>query len=261
MIAIPRQLAALAADAFLLARFGPPGSDRPEGRAWERAASGLLLRPGLSRRQHAGVLGLFGRSSASGTRHELDGAGEGFEAGVWLEAKARQSLDKTDVATFLFKCLDLYAHAGHDDPTAVASGRWWPVLVSSEPVSESVRRSCAGWGVVLCDPAVVPLVTLFDTASQPPADMYLPEVRLSELVRLAKRSVEPMQARWRIDTDRHELSMRLGRADPREIGDLLYLQDELTSDLLDAFDKHAPDYLSRRGLALADRMKAAAISA
>jgi hypothetical protein len=73
----PRELAALAADAFLLARFGPPGAGRPDGRAWERAASGLLLRPAFPRRQHASTLGLFGGTSASGALHELDGAGEG----------------------------------------------------------------------------------------------------------------------------------------------------------------------------------------
>ncbi len=257
----PRELAALTADAFLLARFGPPGAGRPDGRAWERAASGLLLRPAFPRRQHASTLGLFGDTSASGALHELDGAGEGSEAGVWLEAKARGSLEKADVAAFLFKCLDLYAQAAHRDAPGVASARWWPVLMSSEPTSEAVRRSCAAWGVVLCDPVRVPLLTLMDTASQPVADMYLPEASLSELVCLGASAVAPMQLRWRIDRDRHELCTALGSADAKAIGELLYLQDELTADLLDMFDAYAPGYLWRRGAALADQLRDAVLAA
>jgi hypothetical protein len=164
------------------------------------------------------------------------------------------------VATFLFKCLDLYAEAAYQDAPGVASAHWWPVLMSSEPTSETVRRSCAAWGVVLCDPVRVPLVTLMDTASQPVADMYLPETPLSELVRLGGRAVAPMQLRWRIDRERHELCTALGSADAKAIGELLYLQDELTGDLLDMFDSHAPDYLWRRGAALADRLHGAVLA-
>lgn len=257
---IPRELAALCVDAFLLARYGPPGDGRPEGRAWERAASGLLLRPGLARRQHAGTLGLFGRDSASGARHELDGVGQGHRISVWLEAKARPVI-KEDIATLHMKCLDLYTAAVAEDPSGVTAERWWPVIMSSEPSGEAARRLCAGWGVVLCDPATLPLVALFDAASQPVADIYVPEARLSELLRIGASAIAPMQTRWRANSEQRELRLTLERLTPRAIGDLLWLQDELTGDLLDAFDVHAPGYIAARGGALADRMEAAALAA
>ena len=81
-------LPALAVDAFLLARHCSPGHSEASGRAWERAVSQLLWRPGFTRRQHAGVLGLFGRGSQSGARHEIDGAGQGPEIGALIESKA-----------------------------------------------------------------------------------------------------------------------------------------------------------------------------
>lgn len=116
----PRSVARLVQEAFLLARYAGPQDGLPEGRAWERAASGLLIRPDFGRRQHAGTLGLFGSGSMSGTLHELDGAGHGPEAGIWLECKARQAVDKTDVAVFAFKCLDLYREAARREPETTA---------------------------------------------------------------------------------------------------------------------------------------------
>lgn len=257
--AVPHALAGLALDAFLLARFGP-SEGRPDGRAWERAGSGLLQRPGLPRRQHAGTLGLFGRGSASGARHELDGAGEGADAGVWLECKAREAVAKPDVATFAFKCFDLYRAAAAADPDATGAARWWPVLVSSEPVVEGVRRMCASEGIVLCDPAMVPLVVLMRAASRPSADEYLPEVHLSELARLGANATAPMQERWRINSALQELRLRLKAPDARAIGDVLFLQNELSSDFLDAFEVNAPGSLERRAASLADRMLAATLS-
>ena len=111
-----RALAALVVDAFLLARHCNPGHSQTSGRAWQRAVSQLLWRPGFTRRQHAGVLGLFGRGSRSGARHEIDGVGQGPEIGAWIESKARITLDKSDVAVFHAKCFDLYREAASEYP-------------------------------------------------------------------------------------------------------------------------------------------------
>lgn len=260
MTSIPQPVASLAQEAFLLARYGGPQEGRPGGRAWERAASGLLLRPGLARRQHAGTLGLFGRGSASGAQHELDGAGQGDRAAVWLECKARQALDKSDVAVFAFKCLDLYREAAREHPEATASASWWPILVSSEPTTESVSRSCIAMGVVLCDPERMPLPMLMRIAGKPTADMWIDEAALSELVRLAEPLVTPLQSRFRLDAETNELRWSLREPTAREIGDLLFSQQEITGDVFDAFDYHSPLFFERRGAVLADRLHAARLS-
>ena len=153
-----RTLAALAMDAFLLARYCSPGHSPASGRAWERAVSQLLWRPGFTRRQHAGVLGLFGRGSQSGARHEIDGAGQGPEIGAWIESKARTTLNKSDVAVFHLKCFDLYRAAASEYPEQTAQAKWWPLLVSSEPTGEAVRRICCDLGVVVCDPQRLPRI-------------------------------------------------------------------------------------------------------
>src|SRR6266545_3705279 len=233
---LPRPLASLTQEAFLLARYAGPQDGRPGGRAWERATSELLIRPGLGRRQHAGTLGLFGRGSASGVQHELDGAGQGADIAVWLECKARQALDKSDVAVFAFKCLDLYREAAREHPEATARASWWPILVSSEPTSESVRRSCLAIGVILCEPHCMPLPMLMHIAGQPTADMWIDESSLSEFVRLAEPLVAPLQARFPIDPQTEELRWSLREPSAREIGDLLFRQEQITGDVFDAFD-------------------------
>jgi len=258
---IPSQISALTLDAFLLARYGSPGNlGQPEGRAWERAVSGLLIRPGIARRQHAGTLGLFGAPSASGALHELDGAGHGHEVGAWLECKARVELGKEDVAVFAFKCLDLYKGTIAEDPRAATDACWWPVFVSSEPTTESVKRSCISLGIVLCEPESLPLPVLLRIAGKPNADEYLSETELAEFVRLAEPHVGPIQSRWHFDLERKALWTPLRQHTRREIGDLLYLQDELTGDFMDAVDLHAPGYLEHRAAELTDRLVAASQS-
>ena len=251
-----RVLAALALDAFLLARNCSPGHSQASGRAWERAVSQLLWRPGFARRQHAGVLGLFGRDSQSGARHEIDGAGQGTEIGVWIESKARTTLNKSDVAVFQLKCFDFYRAAASDYPEQTAKARWWQLLVSSEPIGETVRRICCDLGVVACDPRRLPLPALLFAASRPNADDYLPETHLGELLRLSEAACAPMQQRWRLDMEGKAVSLRLDHMDSTEIADLLFLQDELTEDFLDAFEVHAPGVLDRRASALVERFEA-----
>lgn len=257
---LPRLIASLAQEAFLLARYAGPPDGPPSGRGWERAASGILIRPELGRRQHAGTLGLFGRGSASGTQHELDGAGQGQDVAVWLECKARRALDKSDVAVFAFKCLDLYREAAREHPDATSHASWWPILVSSEPTNESVRRSCLAMGVVLCEPQWMPLPMLLRMAGQPTADMWIDESSLSEFVRLAEPLVVPLQARFRIDPQTQELRWSLREPSAREIGDLLFHQEQTTGDVFDAFDHHSPHYFDRRGAVLTDRLQAAELS-
>ena len=257
----PGPVGAFCADAFLLARFGGPGDGRPDGHAWERAVSAGLWAAQTTRRQHAGTLGLFGTDGRSGVHHELDGAGhgpamDGTDIGIWLEAKARAALDKADVAVFAFKALDLYREYAAQRPEVTAAGAWWPVLVSSEPCSETVHRSCLTIGVTLCEPSMLPLPALLRVASRPMADMHLDERLLAEAVRLGELLCKPMQRRWTIDAHARTISMSLDEPGADALTDVMFVQAELTDQLLDYYDCVAPGELERRGAALGERLSA-----
>lgn len=257
---IPGALHRFCRDAFLLARYGGPGEGRPDGRAWEQAVARGLWMPEISRRQYAGTLGLFGCTGRSGANHELDGAGHGAELGIWIEAKARAAVEKADVAVFAFKALDLYREAAQHDPEGTMRRAWWPVLVSSEPCCEAVHRCCLAIGVILCEPSVFPLPTLMRVAARPAADMHLDGRLLGMVVDLGERLCRSMQARWPLDPGRRQLCLSLDEPGPTAIGDALFVQRELTGDLLDFYDSHAPGELERRGRRAAERLGPAALA-
>ncbi len=233
-------LAEISLDAFLAARYCV-GDGLPEGRAWERAVGTLLYRPGLSRHQHAGLTTLFGTPSVSGCAHELDAAASGWRGSLLLECKALgNGVAKNDVATFELKTFDYYC--GQLD--TVADDRWWRMLVSATPAPNPVRALCFRLGIVLCEPGRFPLPVLLHVAGNPSADDVLPAVKLRELVRLGEGPCEPMQKRWRIIGD--EVRLRPVRWSKQDTDDLLWLQTELSDDLFDVYDTHAPGRLDRR---------------
>jgi hypothetical protein len=244
-------LAEISLDAFLAARYCFGGSGLPEGRAWERAVATLLHRPGLSRRQQAGLTTLFGIRSLSGCPHELDAAATGWRGCYLIECKAQTSgVDKSEVATFDLKTFDYYAA----QLAAAVRDSWWRILVSAAPVGDSVRTLCFRIGIVLCDPGRFPLPVLLRAAGLPSADDVLAAVKLRELVRLAETASQPMQERWRIVGD--EIHIRPRRWNKQDAQDLLWLQDELSEDLFDLYDTWAPGRLERRVATLRQQINA-----
>jgi hypothetical protein len=233
-------LAEIALDAFLAARYCV-ADGLPDGRAWERAAGSLLHRPGLTRRQYAGLTTLFERPSLSNSAHELDAAGSGWQGCVLFECKALSSgVTKGDVATFHLKTFDFYC--GQLD--TAADERWWRLLISAAPSRDTVRALCYQTGIILCDPQRFPLPVLLRAAAHPAGDEALPVVKLRELLRLGEMTCRPLQDQWRIVGD--ELRYRPTRWSRDAVADLLWLQDELSDDLFDAYDRFAPGRLEGR---------------
>ena len=77
------------------------------------------------------------------------------------------------------------------------------------------------------------------------------------MVRLGEAACAPMQQRWRLDIDKREVSLNLDNMNSTEITDLLFLQDELTEDFLDAFEVNDPGVLDQRASTLVERFEAA----
>ena len=233
-------LAAFSLEAWLLARF----SMTPvEWRAWEQAIGDLLRRPQLPNRQRAGMTTLFSVQAASGIAHELDAVAAGGDTVIVVECKAQTSgVAKADAALFHEKTLDFF----YAMPRHFRTERWWRVIASSTPVSNSVRAFCMSLGLVLIDPSRLPLPVLLRVASRPGADMCLREALLQDLVRLAEHAVLPLQDKWRYHADVNEMRVQPATMSPDGIQGLLWLQEELGSDILDLYDLHHPGTLECR---------------
>jgi hypothetical protein len=67
-----------------------------------------------------------------------------------------------------------------------------------------------------------------------------------------------MQGRWRIEAARREIALSLDEPGPRDFGDLLFVQRELTDALLNYYDLHAVGGLERRGERVAPRLRTSA---
>ena len=253
---VPDALAELALDAWLLGQVGRSSSGAlVDGRVWERAVANLLWRPGFSHRQGPGTTILFGFCPGSGIRHEIDAAAASRDGSVILECKSQRSgISKADAALFHEKTLDFYC----GQPHAVGHERWWRLMVSSSPVSEAVRAFCIQLGLILCDPVRLPLPVVIRTAGRPSADLYLHETLLQEVLRVGEAALIPMQDRWAYDPDTHEIRFKPQVLKADEIGDLLWLQDELGSDIHDLYELYHPGMLERRGALLYSELRKSA---
>lgn len=76
--------------------------------------------------------------------------------------------------------------------------------------------------------------------------MHLREALLQDEVRIGERALVPLQDRWRYDAQAEEIRFQPATLTPSEIQDLLWLQEELGSDILDLYDLHRPAILKRR---------------
>ena len=237
-------LAEFSLDSWLLARSASDTCMSPvDGRAWERAVGDLLRRAPLPNRQRAGLTTLFGVQAASGVPHELDACAAGGGTLIVVECKSQTSgVAKADAALFHEKTLDFFCA----EPRRFCGGRWWRIVASSAPISHSVRAFCVSLGLVLTGPDHLPLPVVLQVASRPGADMYLREALLQDAVRLAERALVPLQDRWRYDAQAGEIRIQPAALSSNEIQDLLWLQEELGSDILDLYDLYRPGTLEQR---------------
>ena len=243
MASMPDVLAELTFDAWLLAQVAKDATGNlVDGRIWERTVSDLLRRSEFSYLQGSGTTTLFGHFSASGAGHEIDAAAAGRHGAIILECKSRKGgVTKADVALFHQKLLDFYCSR----PWIFGRKRWWRLMVSSSPVSDSVRAFCIQLGLVLCDPVRLPLPMVVGVASRPTADVHLRETLLQEMVRMGEIALMPMQDRWTYDPIARDIRFAPRVLKNSEVRELLWLQKELGSDILDLYDRHRPGLLER----------------
>ncbi len=244
-----RALASICLDCTLLAQRVGDGP-LPDGHAFQQAVGRVLQRPGMRTVQHAGLTTLWGLRSASGAAHELDAVGSTDARTFLIEAKAGSIVTKADLAVFELKVTDFYFARAR----VVASHAWSPILVCAAPASDSLRRLAAHRAIILCDPDRLALPVLYHHVTHRASAPFLPQTLVSELRALAPRALACLQQRYRLDTATGALSLRPNPYTREQLDDLLFLQDELTDEVLARYDRLAPGRLERRAARLADAL-------
>jgi hypothetical protein len=241
-------LADFTLDVWLVSKYAPQlGGLVLDGRTWERTVAGLMHRPGFTRRQGPGSLTLFGSTSASGVSHEIDGAADSRRGSLIVECKATaDGISKADAALFHSKVMDFYQRK----VITTSRERWWRILCGTATTPMPTRALALNLSLLICDPDRLPLPVLLRAASQPTADMRLPEHLLQEIVRLGERALCSQQDRWPYNPRAGEIVFKPTHLKEGEIGDLLWLEDELSGCLLDLFKKLRPGALELRAESL-----------
>jgi hypothetical protein len=233
-------------DATLLAQRAE-GQALPDGYAFQRVVVQLLRLSGMRCVQASGLTTLWGYRSASGAPHELDAAARLTSDAYVIEAKAGGSVSKADLAVFELKLSDFYFGRWRQ----LTNQRWRPILICAAPPGDSLRRLAAHRGVILCDPERLALPVLYHHATHPASTDALPDQLVSELKRLVPRALETLQDRYRGDPSEGVLRLRPDSYTAVELEDLLFIQDELTDEVLARYDRLAPGRLERRSAELA----------
>jgi hypothetical protein len=189
---------------------------------------------------------LFGIRAASGLQHEVDGAAAQWWGCIVLEAKAHQGVgpSKDDVCVFQQKTFDLCLGRRQ----AGVTNFHWRVLASLGPVRDALRRYCYLHGIIVADPALLPLPLLLRYANRSAADCLASPVLWRELMRLAERAVVPFEKRYVPVGDCLHFDTRWWT--PTDLDDLLYVQHELTEALLERLDEAAPAFFADRAVEL-----------
>lgn len=168
-----------------------------------------------------------------------------------MEAKARSDgLTKADVAVFDLKTRDYYVAA----LPGAAPDRWWRLLVSAGPVAPDLRRLCATLAVIVVEPDVLPLPVLAWIAGRPSADGFFREALLREVLDVAGRASSSIQERW-VPDGAGGIRYDATRWSPDKLGDLVWLQEELSGEVLDLYDTQAPGRLRGRSDGLTARLR------
>jgi hypothetical protein len=237
-------LAACCEAVYLLARFHPPALRGVSGgRSWERWASQTLKVAGAWIRQGPGHLTLFGEGAASGLRHELDGCGACGSATVLVEAKAygNHGPSKEDLMFLDRKTFDLYVARRR----AGEAGPHYRVIASTHAIDRSLRKYCCLYSIVAVDPILIPLPVLVRMAIRPAAGQFFQKTMLAEFVRLGRWACGPLESRY-VPDGPHHLRFDINVLPEEELEDLLWLQEEITADLLELVDVEKPGYFEEQ---------------
>jgi hypothetical protein len=107
------------------------------------------------------------------------------------------------------------------------------------------------------EPHVLPLPFLAWIARHPSADGFFREALLKEVLDIAAQATASMQERWAPDGRRrwrHPLR-RDTWATPDRLADLVWLQEELSGEVLDLYDREVPGRLQARADVLTERLR------
>jgi hypothetical protein len=250
---LPDNVLDVAALAFAVVEVGGLTGYGPErGRDFERLFYRICDRRGVYLTERAGSRSLAGQRSASGFRHEVDGATRALECITHWELKHLTSeLVKNELLVFNGKGMDfLY---GSDPLYARVPLRRF--LLSGSEVGEESRLYSVQWGIMLIEPYRLPLPLLYEAVARGAG------CGLSEHDRAAVRSLVPWACRslqlflkeindWIAGSDQ----TRCGPLANRHAREVIAVQAQIGPDVIDCLAEQCPEWIDEAAKSVWDEV-------
>ncbi|MBM4432562.1 MAG: hypothetical protein FJ025_00995 [Chloroflexi bacterium] len=194
-------------------------------------------------------LQLFGMASASGARHELDGAAGALHTTILTEAKhLQQGITKDDICVFDRKTFDYYIALVRRH----VAGVHYRVLSSATPVDALLRKYAFLFGITLVEPSICPLPILLSVTEKADCDEVFPEGLIGQFLGLASHASAALEQRYVQEGRYLRFDTRVMGED--ELDDLEFLHKEFSECWLDFIDRNRPNYYEQKAEELFTRI-------
>jgi len=217
------------------------GSGAERGRNFEQAFYRLCDRNGVHLSERAGARTVAGRRSASSFLHEVDAAVAAPNHTAYWELKhLAADLDKNELLIFHGKALDFLLGGN----SLLLRAPMLLFVLSGHNLTEAARHFSIQWGIMVIEPGRLPLPLLYEAVARgaqcdlSPADCRAVRAQLPWACR-------PLQSAVADLANRCQASEANGQCRPisERSGEILDLQEQVGSDVMDCLDERFPDWL------------------
>ena len=239
----PDSIVDIVARSYALVEVGGLGGNGAErGRRFERLFYSLCDRRGIHLSERAGSVSLGEHSSASGLRHEVDGATRAVDCITHWELKhLTTKLEKNELLIFNNKGLDyLQGYSGF-----YAKIPMLRFLLSGNNIRDDCRLFAVLWGISVIEPSRIPLLLIYEAVARGVAQ-GLSQADVSAVKDLVVWCCRPLQrvitelSSW---CDGSEQTVRCGPLAVRSAKASLDLQEQIGLEIMDSLDEQFPEWL------------------
>lgn len=239
----PDNIVDIVARSYAIVEVGGLSGCGPErGRRFERLFYNLCDRRGVHLSEKSGSTSLAEQRSASGLRHEIDGATRAVNCVTQWELKhLTTKLEKNELLVFNSKSLDFLQGSN----SFYAKTPLYRFLLSGFNIRDECRYFSVLWGITVVEPSRLPLPLLCEAVARGAA-MCLSQADCVAVRDLAIWSCRPLQrvlkelTLWVDDSDE---TVRCGPRAIRAAKAATDLQEQIGLDVLDYLDEHFPDWI------------------
>jgi hypothetical protein len=240
---LPPNILDVAARAYSVVEVGGLSGYGPErGRNFEALFYSICARRGVNLCEKAGCRTLAQQRSASGFGHEVDGATRSVDHLTHWELKhLTTDLDKNQLLVFNGKGMDFLIGS---DPF-FAKIPMLRFLLSGRNVGQESRYYSGLWGIMLLEPGRLPLPLLYEAVARGAGECLKP-AELDAVKYEVAWACRPLQAvltelsAWGNGTTNPS---RCGPTASRHAREILDIQEELGSDVMDHLAEADPDWI------------------